>query len=263
MIHTPPPQQAPPGKISLIIPVFNEAAHLGRFLEAIDGISLPLPCEFVIVDDGSRDESSKIVRQFPFSCQVQFVELPANSGKGVAVAAGIQRATGSIIGVQDADFEYRFEDIARLVEPIIQGRADVVYGSRFTGGSLQILRTLHYLANRALTLMSNFASGIALSDMETCYKFFRAEVIQNINVESRRFGFEPEVTAKIAHLNLRIIELPISYFPRRYAEGKKITWRDGIAAIWHILYFNYFANRRNWFREGLPREFVLPGPRRQ
>ncbi len=231
---------ARPGKISLIIPVFNEARHLQSFLEAIDRIRLPLPCEFVIVNDGSVDGSSEIARRFPFSCEVQFVDLKTNSGKGAAVAAGIKCATGSIIGIQDADFEYRFEDIARLVEPIIEGRAGVVYGSRFANGAPPEHRAIHYLANRALTLMSNIASGLSLSDMETCYKFFRAGIIQNIDLESRRFGFEPEVTAKVARLKLRILELPISYFPRRPAEGKKITWRDGVAAVWHILYFNFF-----------------------
>ncbi|MSQ63456.1 MAG: glycosyltransferase family 2 protein [Betaproteobacteria bacterium] len=248
-----------PAKISLIIPVFNEATHLRRFLEEIDRIRLPLSCELVIVNDGSGDESSEIVRRFPFVSQIQFVELHSNGGKGAAVTAGIQRVTGSIIGIQDADFEYRFDDIARLVEPIIEDRADVVYGSRFRNGGFHAPRTLHYLANRALTLMSNFASGVFLSDMETCYKFFRAEVIQNINLESRRFGIEPEITAKIARLKLRISELPISYFPRRYAEGKKITWRDGVAAIWHILYFNFLDDRKRWFRKELPLEFTSPG----
>ena len=259
MTNSPQQRQARPGKISLIIPVFNEARHLRRFLEEIDRIRLPLPCELVIVNDGSKDESCEIVRQFPFVCQVQLVEQQFNNGKGAAVAAGIRRATGSIIGIQDADFEYRCEDIARLVEPIIEDRADVVYGSRFKKDSSQVHRTFHYLANRALTMMSNFASGIFLSDMETCYKFFRAEVIQNINLESRRFGFEPEVTAKMARLNLRISELPISYFPRRHAEGKKVTWRDGMAAIWHILYFNFFDDRKRWYRKELPREFTSHG----
>ena len=250
---------ARPGKISLIIPVFNEARHLQRFLEQIDRIRLPLPCELVIVNDGSMDESSEIARRFPFNSEVQFVELQPNSGKGAAVAAGIKCATGSIIGIQDADFEYRFEDIARLVEPIIEDRADVVYGSRFTQGASASRRTLHYLANRVLTAISNLASGLSLTDMETCYKFFRAEVIQNINLESRRFGFEPEVTAKLARLKPRILELPISYFPRRHAQGKKITWRDGVAAVWHILYFNFFDDRRRWFRKELPVEFTAPG----
>jgi glycosyltransferase involved in cell wall biosynthesis len=246
-------------KISLIIPVFNEATHLPRFLEEIDRIRLPLPCELVIVNDGSGDESGEIVRRFSFHSQIKLVELHSNSGKGAAVTAGIQRATGSIIGIQDADFEYDFDDIARLVELIIADRADVVYGSRFSKGNFQSRRTPNYFANRALTLMSNFASGISVSDMETCYKFFRAEVIQNINLESRRFGIEPEITAKIARLKLRVAELPISYFPRRFAEGKKITWRDGVAAIWHILYFNFLADRKQWFRKGLPAEFIPPG----
>ncbi len=245
--------------LSLIIPVFNEATHLRSFLQAIDRLRLPLPFELVIVNDGSGDESGEILRQFPFVSEVRFVELQPNSGKGAAVAAGIQRATGSIIGIQDADFEYHFDDIARLVEPIVADRADVVYGSRFARGGRRAARTIRYLANRALTLMSNLASGTRLSDMETCYKFFRAEVIRNINLESQRFGFEPEVTAKLARLKLRIEELPVAYFPRRHAEGKKITWRDGVAAVWHIVYFNFFADRRRWFRKELPAEFTAPG----
>jgi glycosyltransferase involved in cell wall biosynthesis len=255
---SPARRQAHPGKLSLIIPVFNEATHLRSFLEAIDRLRLPLPCELVIVNDGSRDESGAIVRQFPFVSQVQVVELQPNSGKGAAVAAGIQRATGSIIGIQDADFECRFDDIERLIDPIIADRADVVYGSRFARSASRTPLTTRYLANRALTLMSNLASGSSLSDMETCYKFFRAEIIRNVNLESGRFGFEPEVTAKLARLRLRIVELPVSYFPRRHAEGKKITWRDGVAAIWHILYFNYFADRKRWFRKELPVEFIAP-----
>ena len=258
MTISPPRRQARPGKISLIIPVFNEATHLRSFLEEIDRVRLPLPCELVIVNDGSTDESGEIARRFPFVSQVLFLELQSNRGKGAAVAAGIQRATGSIIGIQDADFECRFDDIARLVEPIISDRADVVYGSRFTREASPSPRTIRYFANRALTLMSNLASGMTLSDVETCYKFFRAEIIQNINLESQRFGFEPEVTAKLARLRLRIVELPVSYFPRQYAEGKKITWRDGVAAIWHILYFNYVADRGRWFAKDLPVEFITP-----
>jgi glycosyltransferase involved in cell wall biosynthesis len=259
MTDSPMQRQAGSGKVSLVVPVFNEARHLQRFLEAIDRIRLPLPCELVIVNDGSSDDSSEIVRRFPFQTQVEFVELPSNSGKGAAVAAGVMRATGSIIGIQDADFEYRLEDIARLLVPIMENHADVVYGSRFKARAPDAPRTLHYVANRALTMASNCASGLVLSDMETCYKFFRAEIIQNINLQSRRFGFEPEITAKLAGLKLRISELPVSYVPRRRAEGKKITWRDGIAAFWHILYFNFLDDRGRWFRKELPREFVLPG----
>jgi len=253
-----PGHEARLGRISLIIPVFNEATHLREFLEEIDRIRLPLPSELVVVVDGSTDASGEIVRRFPFGSLVQIIELRTNRGKGAAVAAGIQRATGSIIGIQDADFECCFDDIARLVEPIIADRADVVYGSRFARRAAQPPRNIHYLANRALTALSNLASGTALSDMATCYKFFRAEIIQNINLESQRFGFDPEVTAKLARLRLRFSELPISYSPRRRAEGKKITWRDGVAAIWHILYFNFLADRKRWFMNELPVEFTFP-----
>jgi glycosyltransferase involved in cell wall biosynthesis len=230
-------------KISLVIPVFNEAPHLAELLAALDRVRLPLPCELVIVNDGSTDESSRIIRQFPFTSDVQIIDQPANLGKGAAVAAGIVRATGDIIGIQDADFEYRFDEIGRLIEPIIAGRADVVYGSRFSPGTPSASRGIHYLANRLLTCLSNLCSGLRLTDMETCYKFFKADIIKNVRLESQRYGFEPEVTAKIARLRLRLVELPISYAPRGRVDGKKIGWRDGVAAIWHILYFNLLARR--------------------
>ena len=242
-------------KISLIIPVFNEAPHLADLLAAIDRVRLPRPCELVIVNDGSADESLRIIRAFPFSSAVQIIDLPSNRGKGAAVAAGIARATGSVIGIQDADFEYRFDDIARLVAPILAGRADVVYGSRFTPGAPPASRGLHYLANRTLTCLSNLASGLRLTDMETCYKFFRADVIQNVRLRSQRYGFEPEVTAKIARLRVRLLELPVSYAPRGRGDGKKIGWRDGVAALWHILYFNVLARRAGWFGPDLPPAF--------
>lgn len=248
-----------PGKISLIIPVYNEAAHLPRFLEVIDRLRLPVPCELVFVNDGSSDASREILRQYPFRCDVRFVELQSNSGKGAAVAAGIRCATGSIVGIQDADFEYRFEDISCLVRPLIEARADVVFGSRFCSGTKRRRWTVHHLANRVLTLASNLSTGMALTDMETCYKFFRADVIRNICLTSPRFGIEPEITAKIARLNLRILEVPIGYTPRRYEEGKKVTWRDGLAALWHIAYFNFLDDRRQWFHAELPREFILEG----
>jgi glycosyltransferase involved in cell wall biosynthesis len=235
--------------------VFNEAPHLAEFLAALDHVRLPLPCELVIVNDGSTDESSRIIRQFPFKSPVLIIDQPTNRGKGAAVAAGIARATGEIIGIQDADFEYRFDEIGRLVEPIIAGRADVVYGSRFSPGAPPPSRGIHYLANRMLTWLGNLCSGLRLTDMETCYKFFRADVIRNIHLESRRYGFEPEVTAKIARLRVRLDELPISYAPRGRVDGKKIGWRDGVAAIWHILYFNLLARRTGWFGEGLPAAF--------
>lgn len=253
--YLPSVPKASADKISLIIPVFNEAPHLAELLAAIDRVRLPLPRELVIVNDGSADGSRQIIRQFPFASDVLVIDQPTNRGKGAAVAAGIARATGAIVGIQDADFEYRFDEIARLVEPIIAGEADVVYGSRFGPDAPPPSRGIHHLANRMLTRLSNLCSGLRLTDMETCYKFFRADVIKNVRLESRRYGFEPEVTAKIARLKVRFVELPISYAPRGRADGKKIGWRDGVAAIWHILYFNLLARRSGWFDKNLPAAF--------
>jgi glycosyltransferase involved in cell wall biosynthesis len=245
--------------ISLIIPVYNEADHLEQFLEAVDGLELPAAKELVIVDDFSTDASAEIVKNFRFQSKLVFIEQPRNQGKGAAIRTGVQQATGDFIGIQDADFEYALEDIPSLLIPLLDGKADTVYGSRFKKSSYQVHRTFHYFVNRILTMLSNILSGLYLSDMETCYKFFRAEVIKNIRLESNRFGFEPEVTAKIARLRLRIMELPISYFPRRYIEGKKITWKDGIAAFWHILYFNLMKSDKDCFSETLPDRYRPKG----
>jgi glycosyltransferase involved in cell wall biosynthesis len=222
-------------------------------------VALPIRRELVIVDDCSSDGSRDIVKSFPFKSEVIFHEHTENRGKGAALHAGIRRATGDFIGIQDADFEYSVDDIPSLLVPLIEGRADVVFGSRFKKDCRQVHRTFHYVVNRFLTLLSNLASGLFLSDMETCYKFFKAEVIKGIALESLRFGFEPEVTAKIARLDLRVMELPISYFPRNYAQGKKITWRDGIAAIRHIIYFNLIADRKRWYDAKLPPHYVPQG----
>ena len=246
-------------KVSLIIPIYNEAPHLEEFLRRIDQIKLPIPVELVIVDDCSTDGSRDIVQKFAFRSEVNFYKHSKNCGKGAAVAQGIRLATGDILGIQDADFEYSLDDVTALLVPLIEDKADIVYGSRFKKDCRQVHRTFHYAVNRLLTLLSNLLSGLFLSDMETCYKFFKAEIIKNIKLESRRFGFEPEVTAKIARLNVRVIEIPISYFPRNYAAGKKITWRDGIAALRHIVYFNVFDQRRHWFSETLPTQYIPHG----
>jgi glycosyltransferase involved in cell wall biosynthesis len=222
-------------------------------------VPLPIRRELVIVDDCSSDGSRDIVKSFPFKSEVIFHEHTENRGKGAALHAGIRRATGDFIGIQDADFEYSVDDIQGLLMPLIEGRADVVFGSRFKKDCRQVHRTFHYMVNRFLTLLSNLASGLFLSDMETCYKFFKADIIKGIALESLRFGFEPEVTAKIARLDLRVMELPISYFPRNYAQGKKITWRDGVAAIRHIVYFNLIADRKRWYDATLPPHYVPEG----
>jgi glycosyltransferase involved in cell wall biosynthesis len=241
----------------LIIPIYNEAEHLSRFLALIDELRLPVTKELVIINDGSTDESGEILKNFRFNSPTIFIERPRNSGKGAAVREGVQRATGDFIGIQDADFETDLDDIERLLGPLLEGKADVVYGSRFKKTSYHVHRTFHYLSNRVLTIFSNLLSGLYLSDMETCYKFFRADVIKNIKLESNRFGFEPEITAKIARLHLRIMELPVSYFPRKYLEGKKLSWKDGVAAFLHIIYFNTIASRKHakCFYETLPKRY--------
>jgi len=245
--------------VSLVIPVYNEADHLQRFLETIDELTLPIDKELVIVDDCSTDGSRDILRKFSFRSKVQIIEQPQNRGKGAALQTGIERATGDFIGIQDADFEYEPSDIPSLLEPLMEGKADVVYGSRFKRTGYQVHRTIHYLVNRVLTICSNLLSGLYLSDMETCYKFFKADVIKNIKLRSCRFGFEPEITAKIARLKLRVMEPPISYFPRNYIEGKKITWKDGIAAMYHIFYFNLVEKSADCFQNTLPEKYIPKG----
>lgn len=226
-------------KLSLVIPVYNEAGHLRAVLDRLDSVAWPCDVEYVLVDDASRDASWEILQDYCRSHpQGRCIQQQPNQGKSAALRLGIQHARGDIIAVQDADFEYAPEDLAGLVQPILNNQADVVYGSRFRKNSPNVHRTFHYLVNRILTLFSNVVSGLYLSDMETCYKVFRAEILRGIRIESNRFGFEPEITAKIAKLKVRVHEYPIQYFPRNYAEGKKISWKDGAAAIWHILRFN-------------------------
>ncbi|MCX6110203.1 MAG: glycosyltransferase family 2 protein [Proteobacteria bacterium] len=246
-------------KVSLIVPIYNERQHLAEFLLKIDTLILPIDKELVIVDDCSTDGSSQILDAYPFQSTCRIIHQPNNQGKGAAIRLGIKSATGDIMGVQDADFEYDMRDISALLKPFIEDRADVVYGSRFKKSSEQVHRTFHYLINRLLTLLSNLCSGLYLTDMETCYKFFRRDVLTNIRLESRRFGFEPEITAKISRLKLRIVELPISYYPRTYLQGKKISWKDGLAALRHIIYFNFFAPTPTFLDANLPKHYLPSG----
>lgn len=245
--------------VSLIIPVYNEASHLEEFLQVVDRLSFSISKELVIIDDCSADNSAAIIEKFPFQSKAVFIKQPSNSGKGSALRAGIEKATGDFIAIQDADFEYDTADIPKLLQPLIDGKADVVYGSRFRRDSNQVHRTFHYLVNRILTVLSNILSGLYFSDMETCYKLFRSEIIKNIVLESSRFGFEPEVTAKIARLKIRVLEMPISYFPRAYIEGKKITWKDGVAAFWQILYYNVMKSGKGCYRASLPSKYIPAG----
>jgi glycosyltransferase involved in cell wall biosynthesis len=246
-------------KISLIIPIYNEAQHLEAFLTRIDALDLGIEKELIFVDDCSKDSSLKILQAHQLTSKNLIIAQTPNQGKGAALRAGFAAATGELIVVQDADFEYDPSDLKTLIEPLVADKADVVFGSRFKKDARQVHRTFHYLVNRILTLLSNLFSGLYLTDMETCYKLFRAEIIKNIVLTSDRFGFEPEVTAKLARLKVRVYELPISYFPRRYIEGKKITWRDGIAAVWHIVRYNLLAKPKEMFRSTMPTKYLSQG----
>ncbi len=219
-------------KLSVVMPVYNEQATLRRAVERV--LSVGLEIELLCVDDGSTDRSPEILadlqKQFP---PMQVFLQPRNLGKGAALRRGIQVATGDYVIIQDADLEYDPNDYRRLLEPLEAGQADVVYGSRFLGaGPHRVLYFWHFVANRLLTLLSNMITNLNMTDMETCYKIFRREIIQSIPIEEDRFGFEPEITVKIARRQLRVYEVGISYWGRTYAEGKKIGWKDGVRALW-------------------------------
>lgn len=246
-------------KVSLIVPIYNEASHLAQFLSDIDKLDIKGEKEIVFVDDCSKDSSWDILTGFKFESKVIMERQSINQGKGAALRRGFELATGDIIGVQDADFEYSLDDIPAILEPLFHGKADIVFGSRFKKNGNQVHRTFHYLVNRILTILSNIFSGLYLTDMETCYKFFKSDILKHIQLESNRFGFEPEITAKVARLKVRLFEVPISYFPRSYMEGKKITWKDGVAAVRHILFFNLVQSPTKFFKNTMPSKYIPKG----
>lgn len=237
-------------KVSVVVPVFNEERTVRDVLDAIARAPLPPAVhalEIACVDDCSRDGTAAILEDYavpgdlPRPTSFSSVRHPVNRGKGAALATGFALASGDVIIIQDADLEYDPRDYPVLLGPIVDGRADVVYGSRFLSGPHRVLFFWHYLGNKFLTTLSNMFTDLNLSDMETCYKVFTREVRQRLRVTSQRFGFEPEFTARVARMSVRIYEVPISYHGRTYAEGKKIGWKDGFEAIWCILKFNLWS----------------------
>ena len=225
-------------KLSVIIPCFNEIKTIEKVIEAIRVLPYGNK-EIIIVDDGSTDGTTEKLKTEIAGIADKVIYHDRNYGKGAALRSGIKAATGDIIIIQDADLEYDPEEIPFVIQPILDGRADVVYGSRFAGGTPhRVLYFWHMVGNKFLTLLSNMFTNLNLTDIETCYKAFRREIIKSIEIEETRFGFEPEITAKVAKKKCRIYEVGISYFGRTYQEGKKIGWKDGLMAIFCILKYN-------------------------
>jgi len=227
-------------KLSIVIPCYNERATIRAIVEAVRAAPVA-EREIIIVDDCSSDGTRDILRTeiAPLVDKIFYHEV--NQGKGAALRTGFAAATGDIVIIQDADLEYDPQEYPRLLRPIVEGRADVVFGSRFAGGDAhRVVYFWHMVGNKFLTLLSNMCTNVNLTDMETCYKVFKREVIQKITIEENRFGFEPEITAKVVKLDIVIYEVGISYYGRTYKDGKKIGWRDGFRAIWAILKYNLF-----------------------
>jgi len=225
-------------KLSVVIPVYNEKDTVLKVIDRVRSVALSK--EIIVVDDCSTDGTRELLQSLSPSDDLTIILQSKNAGKGAALRAGFNAVSGDIVVIQDADLEYDPAEYPNLIQPILAGKADVVYGSRFLGGPHRVLLFWHSVGNRFLTTLSNMLTGLNLTDMETCYKVFRADVLKKITLCENRFGFEPEFTAKIGKARFRIYEVPISYSGRDYSEGKKIGWKDGIAAIYFILKYTFF-----------------------
>lgn len=236
--------------LSVIIPVYNEARTVAALIERVRAVDLNT--EIVCVDDASTDGSRDVLERLHDQGHIdRLVFQDENRGKGAAVRRGIQEATGDVIVIQDADLEYDPEDLVELIKPILEDRADAVFGSRFLGGPHRVLYFWHRVGNGVLTLLSNMMTDLNLTDMETCYKMVRADLMKSLPLKTDRFGIEPEITARLAQTHARIYEVPITYHGRTYAEGKKIGWKDGVAAFWHIFRANVVGPRAPEYRPGM------------
>ena len=233
--------------LSVVIPAYNEAETIEALLKRVREV--PLRLEVIVVDDGSTDGTRELLEQLDAEGLVDLLVFhEVNRGKGAALRTGFKSATGDIVVVQDADLEYDPLELPDLMEPILRGQADAVYGSRFLGGPHRVLFFWHSVGNRVLTILSNMFTDVNLTDMETCYKMVRRDLLQSLPLSANRFGIEPELTARLAHAGARIYEMPITYHGRTYAEGKKIGWRDGVAALWSIVKFNALGIRSRRYR---------------